>query len=171
MSGPYREIDFTDELLVDGSVHRRFADGREEWRRRGDDGRVRWRDRFGATGTDEQLGQRIVKRQASNGQVVYGRDLGYGRTVWGNGTITRNRTSFGGRVGAILAAIGAGTVLGTVLAPPVALSFVEEEQLRQQARAAQNQSSGGDSGSGGADTASGSADWDDGGGADSDDFG
>jgi hypothetical protein len=160
----YREIDYTDELLADGSVHRRFSDGREEWRRRGPDRLVSWRDNHGLHGTDELLGNRIIKRLHATGQPVYGRDVGYGRTVWGNGTLTRNRTSFGGRMGAILAAVGAGAVLGTIVAPPLFMSPAEEEELREQARQQAQSNSGNDDGGG---------DWDDDGSdsGDSDDFG
>jgi hypothetical protein len=162
----YREIDYTDELLADGSVHRRFSDGREEWRRRGPAERmVSWRDNHGQQGTDELLGDRILKRAYATGQAVYGRDVGYGRTVWGNGTMTRNRTTFGGRMGSILAAVGAGAVLGAIVAPPMFMSPLEEDELREQARqqAQQQAQSGGD----------GDGDWDFDGddSGDSDDFG
>lgn len=155
----YREISFTDELLADGGVHRRYSDGRQEWRWR--DQRqpvVHWRDNQANSGTDEQLGQRIIKRRFATGQVLYGRDLGYGRTVWSDGILTRNRTSFGGRMGAILAAAGAGALLGAVVAPPLAMSADEEEQLRQQ-QAGGGGGSGGDAGSSGGTT--GDDDWDD----------
>lgn len=157
----YRQVDFTDQLLADGSVHRRFTDGVEEWRRRGPGELVYWRSNQGVEGTDELLGRRIIKRQYTTGQVMYGRDLGYGRTAWGNGTITTNRTSFGGRMGAILAAVGAGALLGAVVAPPLSMTLAEEEALRQQ-RAAAQQSSSSDSGTG---------DWSDGDGGSDDDFG
>ncbi|MGW2278518.1 hypothetical protein [Streptomyces sp. NPDC001770] len=141
------EIGYSDELLADGSVHRSYQDGRQEWRRR--DAAVarlvRWHDDVGASGTDELLGDRIVKR-VSNGTVTYGRDLGYGRTVWGRGeSLTVNRTSFGGRMGLLLAGIGV-TALAVTEAqlPPLSLSPEEEEELRRQAQA-----SGGDSGAGG----------------------
>jgi hypothetical protein len=154
----YREIDYTDTLLADGSAHRRFADGREEWRSRHHHV-VRWRDNQGYSGTDEPLGPKIVKRTLNTGQVLYGRELGYGRTVWGNGTLTRNRTSFRGRMGALLAAVGAGALLGAVVAPPVALSLAEEEELRRQAQQAQSNSDGDDGANWGDD---GSGDTDDG---------
>ncbi|MGH3239622.1 MAG: hypothetical protein ACRDNL_04525 [Spirillospora sp.] len=100
---PY--IAYTDEPLTDGTVHRRYDDGRQEWRKRGTGRIVEWRDREGATGTDELLGRSIIKRQYTDGRPpVYGRELGYGRTVWGEGDhITLNRSSFGGRFGAVLA--------------------------------------------------------------------
>lgn len=160
----YRDVTFTDELLSDGSVHRRFSDRREEWRWRGQGTLVHWRDNAGRSGTDELLGDRIIKRTFSDGRVLYGRDQGYGRTAWGDQTLTVNRTSFGGRAGALLAAAGAGFALGAIVAPPLAMSSVEEEQLRQQAQ--QSSGSGGDGGGDG-----GGAWTDDGGGDSSDDFG
>jgi hypothetical protein len=146
----YRDVDYTDALLADGTAHRRFSDGREEWRHRVGPTFVQWRDNQGASGTDEALGARLVKRTFANGQAVYGRELGYGRTVWGNGTLTRNRTSFGGRMGLLLTAIGAAALLGTVVPPPLHLSLAEEEELRRQAQL-QQQGSGSDGGSDGDD--------------------
>lgn len=146
-----RESGYSDELLADGSVHRRYEDGREEWRRR-DPSRpavVRWYDNDSASGTDELLGDRIVKR-VSNGTVSYGRDIGYGRTVWGRGeTLTVNRTSFGGRMGLLLAGVGvAALVVTEAQLPPLSLSPDEEEELRRQAqdRASGDGGSGGDGG-------------------------
>ena len=164
----YRDVTFTDELLSDGSVHRRFSDGREEWRWRGQGTLVHWRDTAGGSGTDELLGGRIIKRTFGDGRVLYGRDQGYGRTAWGDRTLTVNHTSFGGRAGAFLAAAGAGFALGAIVAPPLAMSQLEEEQLRQQ-QAQQSSSSGGDGGGDGADD--GGAWTDNGSGGDSDDFG
>jgi hypothetical protein len=138
----YREIDFTDELLADGSVHRRYSDGREEWRSRGEGQVVQWRDDHGNSGTDEALGERIVRRLYATGRVVYGREQGYGRTAWADGTLTRNRTAFGGRMGTILAAAGAGTLLGAVRPPPEALSPEDAEELRRQARQARQDGDG-----------------------------
>ncbi len=160
----YRDVTFTDELLSDGSVHRTFSDGRQEWRWRRPGTVVQWRDNAGLSGTDELLGGRIIKRTFTDGRVLYGRDQGYGRTAWGDQTLTVNRTSFGGRAGALLAAAGAGFALGAIVAPPLAMSQLEEEQLRQQ-QAQQSSTSGGDGGGddGGA--------WTDNGGGDSDDFG
>ena len=161
----YREISFSDELLADGSVHRRFSDGRQEWRRRGPGPLVTWRDSQGRGGTDEPLGQRIIKRGYSTGQVVYGRDQGWGRTAWADRTLTVNRTLFTGRMGALFAGVGAGVLLGAVVAPPLALSPAEEDELRRQA-----QQRGDDSHGDGA----GDRDWDDGGdgdGGSDDDFG
>lgn len=161
----YRDVSFTDELLSDGSVHRRFSDGREEWRWRGNGGLAHWRDNAGRSGVDEPLGGRIIKRTFADGRVLYGRDQGYGRTAWGDQTLTVNRTSFGGRAGRFLAAAGAGFALGAIVAPPLLLSSAEEEELRRQA---QQSSSGGDGGGDGGDDGA----WtdNDGGGSD-DDFG
>jgi hypothetical protein len=158
----YRDVTFTDELLSDGSVHRRFSDGREEWRWRGVGALVHWRDNAGAGGTDEPLGDRILKRGYSDGRTVYGREQGYGRTAWSDNTLTVNRTSFGGRVGSILAAAGAGFALGAIVAPPTMLSPFEEDELRRQQ--AQSSSSGSEGGGDDGDSS-----WDDDGGMDSDD--
>lgn len=138
-----REIGYTDELLADGSVHRSYEDGRQEWRRRGDGGVVHWNDDQGGTGTDELLGQRIIKRTLADGTVSYGRDIGYGRTVWQRGDVVMvNRTSFGGRVGAVLAAIGvAGLAVTAARLPPAHLSPQEEDELRRQQAASQAQAS------------------------------
>lgn len=163
----YRDVSFTDELLSDGSVHRRFSDGREEWRWRGHGTLVHWRDNAGGSGTDEALGGRIIKRAFADGRVLYGRDQGYGRTAWGDRSLTVNRTTFGGRVGRLLAAAGAGFALGAIVAPPLALSALEEDELRRQQQQAQTSSSdgGGDGGDGGG------AWTDDNGGDSGDDFG
>jgi hypothetical protein len=59
------EIPYHDELLADRTVHRRYADGREEWRARSPSGVVTWRDNQGGAGTDEQLGKRIIKRRSA----------------------------------------------------------------------------------------------------------
>jgi hypothetical protein len=163
----YRDVSFTDELLSDASVHRRFSDGREEWRWRGPGGLVHWRDNRGGTGTDEALGGRIVKRLHADGRATYGREQGYGRTAWSDRTLTVNRTSFGGRVGAILAAAGAGFALGAIVAPPLALSPFEEEELRRQ----QAQSSSGDGGGGSGGDGDGDTSWNDDGMDSDDDFG
>ncbi|MEU3985815.1 hypothetical protein AB0F77_38110 [Streptomyces sp. NPDC026672] len=171
-----REIGYTDELLADGSVHRTYEDGRQEWRRRGPDGRVHWRDDRGGSGTDEPLGRRIVKRVLTDGTVTYGRDIGYGRTLWERGeTLMVNRTSFGGRMGVILAAIGvAGLAVTASQLPPLSLTPEEEDELRRQA---QNSASGSgeagyDGGADGGDDDWDGGDWgDDGGGWSDDDFG
>jgi hypothetical protein len=165
----YRDVSFTDELLSDGSVHRRFSDGREEWRWRGPGALVQWRDNRGGTGIDEALGGRIVKRLYTDGRAIYGREQGYGRTAWSDRTLTVNRTSFGGRVGAILAAAGAGFALGAIVAPPLALSPIEEEELRRQQAQASQSGSGGDGDGGDGD--GGDGDWGDDGMDSDDDFG
>lgn len=162
-----REIGYTDELLADGSVHRTYEDGRQEWRRRGPGGVVDWHDDRGGAGTDELLGDRIVKRLLADGTVTYGRDIGYGRTLWGSGdTVMINRTSFGGRMGAILVGLG----VTAAQLPPAHLTPEEEEELRQQAQS--SSASGGDGGGdGGGDDWDG-GDWSDGdGGWSDDDFG
>lgn len=179
-----REIGYTDELLADRSVHRTYEDGRQEWRRRGPAGTVHWRDDQGATGTDELLGDKIVKRTLADGTVTYGRDLGYGRTLWGRGeTLMINRTSFGGRMGAVLVGIGVASLAVTAAQlPPLSLTPEEEEELRQQARASSSggdgggdaggADGGGDDGDGGSDADWDGGDWgDDGGGWSDDDFG
>ncbi|MEV6400487.1 hypothetical protein AB0M39_37870 [Streptomyces sp. NPDC051907] len=163
-----QEIGYTDELLADGSVHRRYEDGREEWRRRDHaHGRlVRWHDNRGASGADELLGERIVKRTLADGTVSYARDIGYGRTLWTGGeTVTVNRTSFGGRMGVMLAGLGVASLAITAAhLPPLSMTPEEEEALRQQ-QAQSQASSGGDGGGGGAGD-SGGSDGQDGGGED-----
>ncbi|MBL7497832.1 hypothetical protein I6A84_07920 [Frankia sp. CNm7] len=181
----HQEITYTDERLADGTVYRRYGDGRQEWRVRRGQHWVEWRDDRGLTGTDELLGRRIVKRTLTNGHargghpiVRYARDIGYGRTVWRQHpndprplfassppaplVVTVNRSAFGGRVGSVLAGVGASVLLGSIIAPPLLLSAAEEEELR---RALEQQAA---SGSGGGD---GGSLWDDGGGDGSDDFG
>ncbi|MFI1395387.1 hypothetical protein [Streptomyces sp. NPDC020681] len=145
-----REIGYTDGLLADGSVHRAYEDGRQEWRRRGTRHVVHWHDSQGGSGTDELLGMKILKRVLADGTVIYGRDIGYGRTVWGRGeTVMINRTSFGGRMGAILVGLGVtGLAVTAAQLPPLYLSPEQEEALRQQ-QAAQSSSSGSDGGSDG----------------------
>ncbi|WP_299531579.1 hypothetical protein [uncultured Streptomyces sp.] len=144
------ETGYTDELLADGSVHRRYENGREEWRRRDPAGGpvVHWHDDRQGSGTDEPLGDRIIKRVLADGTVIYGRDIGYGRTLWGDGgTVMVNRTSFGGRMGALLVGLGvAGLAVTAAQLPPQALSEEEEEELRRQAQS--QSSSGGDGGGG-----------------------
>ncbi|MFE4797792.1 hypothetical protein ACFRFL_22495 [Streptomyces sp. NPDC056708] len=160
-----QEIGYSDELLADGSVHRRYEDGREEWRQREGSHRelVRWHDSRNASGTDELLGNRIIKRTLTDGTVTYARDIGYGRTLWGRGeTVLVNRTSFGGRMGVMLVGLGvAGLAITAAQLPPLSMSPEEEEELRQQQAQSQSSSSGdsgaggsGDSGDGGTD------DWD-----------
>ncbi|WP_054816627.1 hypothetical protein [Nocardia arizonensis] len=156
-----QQITYTDELLADGTVHRRYSDGRQEWRTRGN-GVVSWRDDRADSGTDESLGPKLIKRVHRDGAVRYGRECGYGRTLWGGGVLTVNRSSFGGRLGAILAGVAGGVLLGSLIDPPDFLSPDQEEELRRQA-AQQSSSDGGSSDYG---------DWgDDSGGDDGGDFG
>jgi hypothetical protein len=150
-----REVTYTDELLADRTVHRRYSDGRQEWRSREPSGLVSWRDDRERAGTDEPLGGRIVKRTFADGTVVYGRDVGYGRTLWRGGVLTVNRSSFGGRFGAVLGAVAGAALLGSMVPPPDHLSAAEEDELRSQVDA--HASSGGS----GADGAGGYDDWDD----------
>jgi hypothetical protein len=126
-----REIPYRDELLADRTVHRRYADGREEWRARSPSGVVTWRDNRGGAGTDELLGKGIIKRTFSDGRVVNARDVGYGRTLWRDGVMTVNRTLPGGPTGVILAAL----LAGRLTPPPDVLTAAEEEELRRQAQA------------------------------------
>src|SRR6185312_8901217 len=140
----YRTVAYRDELLADRTVRRSYSDGRQEWRRRA--GRaVEWRDATGVMGVDEPLGDRIVKRTVHPDRVRYGRELGFGRTAWSDGVLTVNRTSRGGRVGAIMAGVGAAALLPAIIDPPDVLSPVEEEELRRQAS---QQSGSSDSGGG-----------------------
>ncbi|MFF1907479.1 hypothetical protein [Kitasatospora sp. NPDC058218] len=147
-----RHLGYSDELLADGTVHRRYEDGRSEWRRRGADRLVHWHDSDGLAGTDEPLGKDLVKRRHTDGTVRYGRDVGYGRTVWARGElVTVNRTAFSGRLGVVLGALGVAGAAAVAVSqfPPLELSEAEEEQLREQARAqAAGSSSGGDGGGG-----------------------
>lgn len=153
-----RVITHKDELLADGSVRRSFSDGSYEWRRRLPDGRVEWQDSWGYSGIDELLGDGIIKRQLSNGQVLYGREQGYGRTLWRGGKVlTINQTSFGGRVGQILSAMGAGFVLGQLIPPPEMLTPEQEAELRAKLIKQQQAASGDPSRSIGRS----STDWDD----------
>lgn len=124
-----REIPYTDELLADGTVYRRYDDGRQEWRTRTADG-VAWRDSDGNTGVDEPLGRRIVKRVHSSGTVVYGRENGFGRTLWGDGVLTVNRSRFGGRFGAAVAGVAGAALIGGLVYPPTFLTGDEEAALR-----------------------------------------
>ncbi|WP_109525134.1 MULTISPECIES: hypothetical protein [Nocardia] len=139
-----RQVTYSDELLTDGTVHRRYSDGRQEWRSRGPGTTVSWRDDRGTSGIDEPLGRTMVKRVFSNGTVLYGRESGYGRTLWSDGLLTVNRSSFGGRLGAILAAVAGGALLGGLIMPPDFMSAAEEDELRRQAA---TQPSGSDGGS------------------------
>ncbi|MFJ7988702.1 hypothetical protein [Streptomyces sp. NPDC096351] len=162
------EIGYADELLADGTVHRRYEDGLEEWRRRAP-GRphvVDWHDDRGGSGTDELLGDRIIKRSLADGTVTYARDIGYGRTLWGRGEqLLVNRSSFGGRMGVVLAGLGVASLAVTAAQlPPLSLSPEQEEELRQQQAQAQQSGGGGDGGGGSSDAGSDDSgdgnDWD-----------
>lgn len=139
-----RQFPYTDQLLADRTVHRRYDAGREEWRTRSPNGTVTWRDNGGGSGTDEPLAERLIKRTHADGSVMYGRDVGYGRTLWRDGAVTVNRSSFGGRIGMILASAFGGSLLGSLSWPPDAMTFAQEEALRQQFQ--QQQASGGEQG-------------------------
>ncbi|WP_448542677.1 hypothetical protein [Roseiflexus sp.] len=153
-------LTYQDEVLADGSLRRSFSDGRYEWRRRLPDGRVEWQDSQGYAGVDELLGDGIIKRTFNNGRVIYAREQGYGRTLWHGGRVlTVNQTSFGGQVGMILAAMGAGFLLGSLVPPPEFLSPEEEEMLRQKALQQQQTDYGSDGSIGGG---SGDTDWESG---------
>ncbi|MFB7469798.1 hypothetical protein [Kitasatospora sp. NPDC056184] len=148
-----RHLGYRDELLADGQVHRRYEDGRSEWRRRGTDRQIHWHDSLGRSGTDEPLGRDLVKRRYADGATEYGRDIGYGRTVWGGGLVTLNRSSFGGRLGVVVGALGVAGVAAIAAAqlPPDELSEAEEEELRAEARRQASADSGGGGGGGGGD--------------------
>ncbi|MFD8984735.1 hypothetical protein [Streptomyces sp. NPDC059564] len=147
-----QEIGYADELLADGTVHRRYEDGLEEWRSRtpGRPQVVRWHDNRGASGTDELLGNRVIKRTLADGTATYARDIGYGRTVWARGEkVTVNRSSFGGRMGVLLAGLGVAALAITAAhLPPLNMTPEEEEALRRQQEQSQASSSGGDGGDG-----------------------
>lgn len=117
--------------MADGTICRRFEDGHTEWRTRLPDDRVSWRDGTGGQGVDELLGDGVIKRVHAAGKVEYARDQGYGRTAWGNDTLTINRTALVGRLGGGLAAVGLGAAAAAIVAPPLSLSAAEEEELRR----------------------------------------
>lgn len=141
---PRLQITYTDELLADNTVHRRYSDGRQEWRERVAEG-VSWRDDQGNTGLDEPLGSKLVKRRYGDGSVVYGRENGFGRTLWSHDVLTTNRSSFGGRMGGVLAVVAGAGVLGALTVPPTSLTPADEDELRAEDF---DQSSGSDGGSG-----------------------
>ena len=95
MPANYQTIEYTDELLADKTVCRRYNNGRIEWRKRLDDTRIEWRDNQSQQGIDELLGDSIVKRTFGNNPPTYGREQGYGRTLWSNNLMTVNKTNFG----------------------------------------------------------------------------
>ena len=137
MSSAYRKVSYQDELLADDSVRRLYSDGRVEWRRKSVSGNVTWEDDAGQTGMDELLGNGVVKRSIDGGDIIYGKEQGYGRTAWSDGVLTINRSSFGGKVGGVLMGLGAGMLLGSIIAPPLMMSLEEEEFLRRQLQAQQ----------------------------------
>lgn len=148
-----QEIGYADELLADGTVHRRYEGGLEEWRSRtpGRPHVVRWHDNRGASGTDELLGDRVIKRTLADGTATYARDIGYGRTVWPRGErVTVNRSSFGGRMGVLLAGLGVAALAITAAhLPPLSMTPEEEEALRRQQSASDGGGAGGGGDSGG----------------------
>lgn len=139
----YQTVEYTDELLADKTICRRYQNGRIEWRKKLAETKIEWRDNQSIQGTDELLSTGIIKRTYSN-QTVYGREQGYGRTLWSNNQLTVNRTNFGGKIGAILASVGGAVLLGSLIAPPLALSLEQEEEMRRQQalQQQQNNSSG-----------------------------
>jgi hypothetical protein len=146
----YTTITYRDDVLADQSVQRSYSDGTREWRRRLPDGTVEWQDTRGQRGVDELLGDGVVKRRMHDGTVRYGKEQGYGRTAWQHGTervVTVNETSFGGRTGAILTAVGAAGLLGMIAWPPSELNAEEEAALREAQRQQSTSGGGGDTGS------------------------
>jgi hypothetical protein len=140
----YQTIEYTDELLADETVCRRYNNGRIEWRKRSADGRIEWRDNQSTQGFDEMLGDGIIKRTYAD-QTIYAREQGYGRTLWSNNLMTINKTNFGGKIGAILAGIGGAFLLGSLVAPPMSLAAEQEAELRRQQALQQQQSASGSS--------------------------
>jgi hypothetical protein len=134
----YQTIEYTDELLADGTVCRRYNNGRIEWRKKIDETKVEWRDNQSTNGFDEILGDGIIKRTYAN-QTIYAREQGYGRTLWSNNLLTINKTDFGGKIGAILAGIGGAFLLGGLVAPPMTLAAEQEAELRRQQALQQQQ--------------------------------
>jgi hypothetical protein len=153
-----RQVTYTDELLSDDTVHRTYSDDRQEWRRRTAAGTVEWQDHRGNAGIDEPLGRRLIKRTYRDGRVMYGQELGYGRTLWGDGVLTSNRSSFGGRLGIILAAVAGGALLGGLAMPPQTLTAAQEDELRTEALTQPSYSGGT-----GADSGASYGGWSDGG--------
>ncbi len=138
MAHPIRRIGFRDELLTGGTVCRRYDDGLIEWRTRDESGSiVTWRDNRGATGTDEALGDRIVKRTTVGRQPIYGREQGFGRTLWSDGRLTVNETGLKAKFGKAAAFIGGGILLSAFAPPPHSMTAAEEQRLREQQMAAQ----------------------------------
>ena len=155
----YQTIEYTDELLADKTVCRRYNNGRIEWRARINATKIDWRDNQSNFGVDELLGDGVIKRTYGN-QTVYAREQGYGRTLWSNNLMTVNKTSFGGKIGTILAGVGGAFLLGSLIAPPMMLAANQEEELRQQQALQQQSSSSSSGGDGGGDWESDSSDSD-----------
>ena len=152
MPANYQTIEYSDELLADKTVCRRYNNGRIEWRRRLDDTRIEWRDNQSQQGIDELLGDSIVKRNFGNNPPTYGREQGYGRTLWSNNLLTVNKTNFGGKIGAILATVGGAFLLGSLVAPPMSLAAEQEAEMRRQQALQQQQSASSSSSDGGWDS-------------------
>lgn len=133
MTAAYKIITYCDKLLADKSVRRSYSDGRYEWRRRLPDGRVEWQDSTGHAGIDELLGEGVLKRSFTSGQIVYAREQGYGYTLWGGDEplLTVNQSAFVGRVAQLLAEVQEQGGLATFVLPPERLNPAEEQQLRQ----------------------------------------
>jgi hypothetical protein len=127
----HREVTFTDELLSDGGVYRRFSDGVEEWRWRDPEGTVWWRDNRGRHGTDEPLNSGIIKRTYRDGHVLYGRDVGFGWTHWSDRSLTLNVTGLPRGTVTLLVRVGPRTLLGMLPAPPAFLDPTQEQELRR----------------------------------------
>lgn len=157
---PQRVVRYTDETLADGTIYRRYEDGRAEWRTSEGPDLVRWKDNQGGEGVDERLADGLVKRTWTGGEVTWGREQGYGRTAWSGGqVVTVNSTNFGGRVGKILAAGGLAALATAVISPPDWVDAATETTLRGRRRARTPESDDDD------------FDDDDFGGDDEDDFG
>jgi hypothetical protein len=124
------EVTFTDEVMSGGGVCRRYSDGVEEWRWRDPDGTVWWRDNQQRHGTDEPLTGTLVKRTFLDGRVLFGRDLGFGFTIWSDGRRTLNVTNSPAGLAALLVRVGSQALLGVASAPPSSLSPTEEARLR-----------------------------------------
>jgi hypothetical protein len=128
------ETTYADEVMAGGGVCRRYSDGREEWRWRDPEGTVWWRDNRQEHGTDEPLRGGVVKRTHLDGRVLYGRDVGFGWTIWTDGRRTLNRTDAPAGLVALLLRVGAPALLGVVPPPPPWLSPPEQARRRRDGR-------------------------------------
>lgn len=133
MSGS-AEVTFTDEVMSGGGVFRRYSDGVEEWRWRDPAGVIWWRDNRGRHGADEPLRGALIKRTHLDGRVAYGRDAGFGFTVWSDGRRTLNVTNSPAGLVALLVQVGGRALHSVVPAPPAVLTPTEEARLRSAAR-------------------------------------